>query len=174
MESVLIQESRMHNLLNSKSEYNRCALPRLATKIGENDYKKWEENNKEEKEKEKELENKIRELRIKRNLNRRTDPTDFQMPASKKRKLTSEKYSKVMQTTSIQEKRKGEQTSQERQEKKRKIGPLDNWVRLIEGEKHAPTDQENSNMTLEDDENHAPTDQKNEERIPEDLGTTST
>ena len=66
------------------------------------------------KEKEKELENKIRDMRIKRNLNRRTDPTDFQMPASKKRKLTSEKYSKVMQTTSNQEKRKRDKTSQER------------------------------------------------------------
>ena len=29
-------------------------------------------------------------------------------------------------------------------------------------------------MTLDDDGNHAPTDQKNEERIPEDLGNTST
>ena len=33
LESVLIQEHRHHHLLNSKSEYNRCALPRLATKI---------------------------------------------------------------------------------------------------------------------------------------------
>ena len=29
--------------MNSKSEYKRCALQRLATKIGENELKKWEE-----------------------------------------------------------------------------------------------------------------------------------
>ena len=34
----------MHNLKNSKSECNGCALPRLAPKIGEDDYKKWKEN----------------------------------------------------------------------------------------------------------------------------------
>ena len=32
-EAVLIQENRSHNILNSHSEYNRCALPRLGTKL---------------------------------------------------------------------------------------------------------------------------------------------
>ena len=35
LESVLIQEERKnHHLMNSKSEYNRCSLPRLTTRIG--------------------------------------------------------------------------------------------------------------------------------------------
>ena len=34
-ESVYIQENaKRHSILNSKSEYNRCALPRLSTKLG--------------------------------------------------------------------------------------------------------------------------------------------
>merc|ERR1712240_850588 len=35
-ESVLIQNNTMkHHIWNSKSEYNRCALPRLSAKLGE-------------------------------------------------------------------------------------------------------------------------------------------
>ena len=41
LESVLIQEERRsHLLMNSKSEYNRCSLPRLTTKIGNKEYDK--------------------------------------------------------------------------------------------------------------------------------------
>ena len=41
-ESVLIQASRQHHLLNSRSEYNRCAVPRLMCKLGDSAYKKFE------------------------------------------------------------------------------------------------------------------------------------
>ena len=59
MESVLIQqEMTKHNILNSKSEYNRCALPRLTTKIGEKEFKEWRNEKLEEKQKEEELEKK--------------------------------------------------------------------------------------------------------------------
>ena len=34
-ESVEIQNNCEHYILNSKSEYNRCALPRLSAKLGE-------------------------------------------------------------------------------------------------------------------------------------------
>ena len=34
-ESVLIQQNRDHNILNSKSEFNRCRLPRLTVKLGD-------------------------------------------------------------------------------------------------------------------------------------------
>jgi hypothetical protein len=34
-ESVEIQENRHHHLLNSRSEYNRCAVPRLMCKLGD-------------------------------------------------------------------------------------------------------------------------------------------
>ena len=40
LESVIIQQERLHHLLNSKAEYNRSAVPRLTTKIGEKQYKK--------------------------------------------------------------------------------------------------------------------------------------
>ena len=41
LESVLIQEERKsHHLMNSKSEYNRCSLPRLTTRIGNKEYDK--------------------------------------------------------------------------------------------------------------------------------------
>ena len=33
LESVLIQNNRNHHILNSRSEYNRCALPRLSAKM---------------------------------------------------------------------------------------------------------------------------------------------
>ena len=69
------------------------------------------------------MENKKRDLRMKRNMTRRTEPTNTQMPANKKRKLNSEKYNKVVQKTSTLEKRK-EDCNQERQEKRRKTGPL--------------------------------------------------
>ena len=42
LESVVIQQKRHHHLLNSKAEYNRSAVPRLASKMGENQFKKWE------------------------------------------------------------------------------------------------------------------------------------
>ena len=42
LESVKIQQERKeHFLLNSRAEYNRCAIPRVSSKIGESDYKRW-------------------------------------------------------------------------------------------------------------------------------------
>ena len=39
MESVLIQQERdQHQLLNSRTEYNRCSLPRLCKQMGEGEY----------------------------------------------------------------------------------------------------------------------------------------
>ena len=47
-EAVLIQANRTHHLLNSKSEFNRCALPRLGTKLGERETKEKREEVEEE------------------------------------------------------------------------------------------------------------------------------
>ena len=41
LESVEIQKARQHHIMNNKSEYNRCALPRLTAKLGEKDLEKW-------------------------------------------------------------------------------------------------------------------------------------
>ena len=63
-ESVLIQHERKnHHLLNSRSEYNRCSLPRLCTQVGDGEYKKYNKEPELEKQEEEKLENKIRELR---------------------------------------------------------------------------------------------------------------
>ena len=69
-EAVLIQANRGHNILNSRSEYNRCALPRLGTKLGERETKEKEVE--EEERKEQELEERIRNLRKERQRKRRT------------------------------------------------------------------------------------------------------
>ena len=54
-ESVEIQKNKDHYILNSKSEYNRCALPRLTAKLGELSLDKIEKRKKVEKEQEREL-----------------------------------------------------------------------------------------------------------------------
>ena len=112
LESVKIQENRNHHILNSKSEYNRCALPRLATKIGENDFKRWEETQKDDKDKEMEMERKIRTMRMQQNKQRQPAPTSQQLPAQKKRKIDNNRYFKVFQSQEEGEKRKsnGEKT----------------------------------------------------------------
>ena len=62
-EAVAIQVNRGHNLLNSKAEYNRCALPRLTMKLGEKSVKELEKDLKEEKKKDDLLESKIKDLK---------------------------------------------------------------------------------------------------------------
>ena len=68
LESVIIQKERHHHLLNSRSEFNRCAIPRLSTKIG--DYKKYEKEIEIEREKDEQLEEKIRNMRKERSRGR--------------------------------------------------------------------------------------------------------
>ena len=64
-ESVEINKNREHHyILNSKNEYNRCALPRLTAKIGEVTMDKLEKQKKEEREMEKKLVAEIRNLKI--------------------------------------------------------------------------------------------------------------
>ena len=59
-ESVAIQVNRNHNLLNSKAEFYRCALPRITLKLGENETRDREEKLESEMEREEKLERKIR------------------------------------------------------------------------------------------------------------------
>ena len=41
LESVMIQEERKnHLIMNSRSEYNRCSLPRLTARLGMKEYDK--------------------------------------------------------------------------------------------------------------------------------------
>ena len=65
LESVLIQSSKTRNsILNSRSEYNRCALPSLTAKLGDDTYDKVDKIKKEEKKAELELEKKIRSFKL--------------------------------------------------------------------------------------------------------------
>ena len=59
-ESVLIQQNRHHQLLNSRSEFNRCSLPRLTVKLGDKELSELSKVIREEQKKEDDLEKVIR------------------------------------------------------------------------------------------------------------------
>ena len=69
-EAVTIEaETKRNDILNSKSEWNPCSLPRLVIRIGdrEAEIKAFEKEIEEDKQKENEIEEKIRNLRKQRN-----------------------------------------------------------------------------------------------------------
>ena len=86
-ESVLIQSNRKHHLLNSKAEFNRCAIPRLGLKMGEHEFKEKRKEIKADEEKEKELEWRIQALRKNLNKHRHDWTKDQNQPKRKKRKV---------------------------------------------------------------------------------------
>ena len=105
-ESVHIQENAAkHEILNSKSEYNRCALPRLTTKLGDNTVDKLEKLKKEQIEKEKELMNKIRSLKVSQSTERRITVSNKMQPAKKRRKISNQKFKRVEQDERKQQKK---------------------------------------------------------------------
>ena len=111
-ESVAIQSNKDHHLLNSKSEYNRCALPRLSAKLGEVSLSSLEKEKRAEKEQEEELRRKIRALKIKMGEKRREEPGAKDQPAPKKRKLING-YKRVLQVEGVKDKRKVEPGAEE-------------------------------------------------------------
>ena len=96
-ESVIIQEERSHHILNSKSEYIRCSLPRLTAKLGEKEWKRKEKENESEKEREQRLERRIVEMRKTRNGRRRRETTENEQPAEKRRKTGEIEWLNVKQ-----------------------------------------------------------------------------
>ena len=58
----MIQQNRNHQLLNSKSEFNRCSLPRLTVKLGDREMDELSNTLREEQKKEDELEKVIKDL----------------------------------------------------------------------------------------------------------------
>ena len=132
-ESVQIQQNAaQHSILNSKSEYNRCALPRLATKLGEIPIEKLEKMRREEKEKEKQKERelmmKIRNLRVKQSFKRREETRRSDQPAEKRRKTGTATHKRVYQDQRTQIKRQEEDPTKEdekdREEKGNKYYPI--------------------------------------------------
>ena len=81
----------VHELMNSNSEYNRCSLPRLSTKMGENEYKEYNNELEKDKQEEEILDKKIRELRKEANK-KRLHPTKEHGPKPKKRKVEPQEY----------------------------------------------------------------------------------
>ena len=63
LESVLIQENRGQTLLNSKSEFNRCSIPRITLKMGDSEIPVIDRRAALEMQKEESIMSKIRELR---------------------------------------------------------------------------------------------------------------
>ena len=70
LESCEIQGNRGHHLLNSRSEYNRCALPRMMCKLGDQTFKKNEVEMQTELAREETQVKQIRELKKVRNKER--------------------------------------------------------------------------------------------------------
>ena len=113
-ESVIIQHQKQKNhILNSKSEYNRCELPRLTANLGEIPVERMEkdlnEKKKKEKEEERELQRKIRELKVRRGMARRETARENEQPANKRRKLGMETYKRVINAERVGEKRNTEE-----------------------------------------------------------------
>ena len=121
-ESCKIQEERRHHiLLNSRAEYNRCAVPRASTKLGDNEYDKVGKEIRLEKINEDIIEEKIKRLRKQRNVERR--PTDPNVE-NKRRKLNNNNYEEKKSDWGKPEKRnEGEKRTMEgdleKREKKR-------------------------------------------------------
>ena len=91
-ESVVIQDERTrHKILNSRTEYNRCSLPRLYTQIGDEAFKEYGTDLAKEKLEEDKIEYKKRQLRMQRN---RQDYTQRENKAQPKRRGEQTKKSK--------------------------------------------------------------------------------
>ena len=130
IESVLIQENRFHYILNSKSEYNRCSLPRLTAKLGEREWKKKAKEERLEKEKELELEKRIIELRKAKCNGRRGLLTEAEKPAEKRRKLNEEEWKRVIPyREEEQRKRKEKDNEKEPEVKKRKTLDIRDYLK---------------------------------------------
>ena len=135
-ESVIIQqESGMHHILNSRSEYNRCALPRLTTKLGEEEFSAWKKDLIEEKRKEEDLEEKIRHLRKTRNKERIFPQNSKHLPPQKKRKLSRKSFKVVRQIFQDWKKEEREEKEVEPAEEYKKMKSSENGERRPELEK---------------------------------------
>ena len=114
-----------------RSEYNRCAVPRLSCKLGDKEYKAYEKEVQTDLQKEEQQVSKIRELVKERNRNRGRGP-----PA-KRRKVEDdgmypEQESPTEQTdpTTKQEKRKpGEDIGPENKKKRRGENDIRNLLK---------------------------------------------
>merc|ERR1712130_717996 len=146
-ESVYIQENAAnHAILNSKSEYNRCALPRLTTKMGDTtvdkEIEKMKKMKKEEIEKERELMKKIRDLKVHQSNRRREIVSSKIQPAAKRRKINKEEFKRVQQD---------ERQSKKRIDEERK-DVAENYFPIFKRAKKNTPEEENEKEKLETEE----------------------
>ena len=91
---MIEQEEKHHHILNSKTEFSRCNLPRVSTRLGDQDFRKdkgdWAAQVKRMKDQESTLEAKIIKIRKERNRARLLPPKEA--PAKKRRKTGEEEY----------------------------------------------------------------------------------
>ena len=162
MESVCIQQNTNHNILNSRSEYNRCSLPRLSTRLGDKEYKKYEKELEEEVRKEETLENRIREMRKNRNKNRRSRHQQTQ-PSAKRRKTGEETYTRTCRVWNPEWEEPVEQeTGKEDENLARTTHPRRRWEQEQE-ETPAPKRQKTSKSDIRYFLNQPPVQQDTEE-----------
>ena len=91
-ESVMIQQERKsHHILNSRTEFNRCSLPRIITQVGEQVYENYSKEIQQEKEQEEKLEKLITNLRKKKNKARLMPSKDENL-GTKRRKIDEQNY----------------------------------------------------------------------------------
>ena len=100
-EAVKIQHNRKHNILNSKSEYNRSSIPRLGVKMGFKNFKTRQEYEDETRsDEDKKIEEKIRMLRKQQGKKAQRRKCEEESSAPKRRK-TEEEVFKGMWFTSM-------------------------------------------------------------------------
>ena len=98
-EAVQIERiAKSGEILNSRSEYNNCTLPRLVTRIGDSneEFKKLEKEQKELKEIDDKIEAEIRSLRRERNKTRLI--TEKGQPPKKRMKIEDRDYISIRET----------------------------------------------------------------------------
>ena len=89
-ESVTIEANRNHHLLNSRSEFNPSAVPRLTCNLGDKNFKKYEKEVEKDMEKEEGQIQKIRDLIKERNKTRAQNQR--KLPPPKRRKIAEGKF----------------------------------------------------------------------------------
>ena len=113
LESVEIQSSRNHHLLNSRSEFNRCAIPRMMCKMGDKSFKKNEEDIEQDLAREEQQVSKIRDLVKERNkIRAETSRIHGAAPGPKRRKTGMDSYE-------IEQERKTEKLEMQDSEKRK-------------------------------------------------------
>ena len=159
-ESVSIQKERQeHFVLNSRTEYNRCSLPRIRTQVGEQDIKEYNEEIRKEKLEEEKIEKLIINLRKQRNK-ARLMPGKALNQGTKRRKINSEDYITIKEIWGKPEKTESKKNKAESQlEQEPRIKKLRTEQ---EEEKHW-----NTAPVLEQEQESTPSKQEDEEQIPE-------